>query len=111
MDIINHDSPEAIKEVQVEYTQHDIREIRVKVEGLSKTLMEVHTALIGNPMAKDGGLIQRIVDSEGEIQTLKDKIAAIEKERTSSALYLKIIYLLGGLLFAGIVGLIEHYIK
>lgn len=59
-------------------TQGDIREIKRDVTDLSQKVNEVHAALIGSPLAKDGGLVQRLLECETSVQTLKTKVETVE---------------------------------
>lgn len=77
-------------------TQHDISEIKSEVTLLSIKLTKVHDALIGNEMSKDGGLVQRIIDSEQEVEKLKTRISTLESISNRQAFYVKVIWGLGG---------------
>jgi hypothetical protein len=103
---------QAESKVQTEYTQHDIREIRMNVDELKKTLNEVHSALVGNDLAKDGGLVQRIVNSEQEVLKLSDRLTEVEKQNTKAGVYLRIIWGLSGCVASAIlIAIINHLTK
>jgi glucose-6-phosphate isomerase len=99
---------------QVTVTQKDIRDIKKEVADLSNKVNDVHTAIIGSPLAKDGGMVQRLEDCEKEVETVKDKLEAFEKElqeRTlKSELYIKIIWGMGGSIAAGLFTSLLYYI-
>lgn len=80
----------------MEVTQQDIQQIKSQVSNLSEKLTEVHTALVGSNMARDGGLIQRVIDSESEVAALKKRIDDIESKNDRTEFHVKIIWLLGG---------------
>lgn len=84
----------------MEVTQQDIQQIKEQVSDLSGKLNEVHTALVGSNMAKDGGLIQRVIDGETELADLKKRIETIEFEKGQDRFYIKVIWGLGGTLIA-----------
>lgn len=84
----------------MEVTQRDIQQIKTEVTNLSSKLTEVHTALVGSNMAKDGGLIQRVIDSENEVAALKKRVEIIEFEKKQDRFYIKVIWGLGGTLIA-----------
>lgn len=77
-------------------TQEDIRLIKQDVSKLSNTLSEVHQAIIGNSMTRDGGIVQRVIDLENEASSLSNRIIAISAKMTKAELYVKIIWAMGG---------------
>jgi len=99
---------------QVTVTQKDIRDIKKEVADLSGKVNDVHTAIIGSPLAKDGGMVQRLEDCEKSVERVSEKLENFEKdlqERTlKSELYIKIIWGLGGSIAAGIFTSLLYYI-
>lgn len=80
----------------MEVTHQDIALIKTQVGDLSRTLNEVHTALVGNQMTRDGGLIQRVIDSESEVEKLKLRILELESKNSKTEFYVKVIWTLAG---------------
>lgn len=106
---------------QVTVTQKDIRDIKQEVGTLSGKIDEVHSALIGSPLAKDGGMVQRLLDCENGIEEVKEDLVLVEKTmqekieeaklaNMKSELYIKIIWGLGGTICAGVFAFIVHLI-
>jgi len=87
---------------QVQVTQEDIRNIKKEVEHIATKLDIVHDALIGNPIAKDGGLVKRITDAEIEIK----KVSVITR---SNKIYLNLLWCAAGGLVMAIIGLITRH--
>lgn len=98
---------------QVTVTQKDIRDIKKEVADLSGKVNDVHTAIIGSPLAKDGGMVQRLEDCEKNVEDVRQKLEDFEKElqeRTlKSELYIKIIWGLGGSIAAGLFTSVLYY--
>lgn len=108
------------KDQQVAVTQSDIREIKRDVNDLSTKVNEVHAALIGSSLAKDGGMVQRLVDCEHGVEqvkvklvdverTMQEKIEEAKRANMKSELYIKIIWGLGGTICCGVFSVIMHY--
>jgi len=108
------------KEQQVAVTQSDIREIKRDVTDLSMKVNEVHAALIGSSLAKDGGMVQRLMDCEQEVEHVKEKLVTVERTmqekieeakraNLKSELYIKIIWGLGGSICAGVFTTIMYF--
>lgn len=86
--------------LQVAVTQNDIRAIRKEVETVAGKVNDVHQALIGNSLAKDGGIVQRLHDCERDVEALQAKVVSIEKDNVKSSLYMRIIWGLAGIIIA-----------
>jgi len=87
----------------------DIQQLKDQVRDLTEKVCDVHYALIGNALAKDGGLIQRVIDCEKEAETLHDRIDSIERKNIKGELYLKWIWGLGSAVAMSIFLEILHY--
>lgn len=99
---------------QVAVTQKDIRDIKNEVAGLHNKVNDVHTAIIGSPLAKDGGMVQRLEDCERQVDQVNKRIDLVDKElqdRTlKSELYIKIIWALGGCIFTSLFTFLLYYV-
>jgi hypothetical protein len=99
------------QEKQVGVTQTEIREIKTEVKGLSKMVHEVHAALIGSEMTKDGGLVGRIIESEKQLFILSERVVEVEKMNAKAEMYLKVIYALSGSgATAIVISLVKHFL-
>jgi hypothetical protein len=110
---MSENTEEKERQYQVVVTQKDIRDIKQEVASLSNKVNDVHTAIIGSPLAKDGGMVQRLLDCEAGVEHVKEQVVLVEKEmqekieeakraNLKSELYIKIIWGLGGSLAAGV---------
>jgi hypothetical protein len=95
--------------IQVAVTQNDIRAIKKEVEQVSGKVNEVHQALIGSPLAQDGGMVRRLHDCEKDLDALREKITVMERNNVKSELYVKIIWGVSGGLFMAIAALIMNH--
>jgi hypothetical protein len=85
---------------QVVLTQEDIRGIKKDVTEMKDKLDLVHDALIGNPIAGDGGLVKRIATAEAQLAKMTD----IAK---SNKIYLHMVWACGGAFLMDIIYLIS----
>lgn len=64
---------------------------------IKKLLGQVHDAIIGNPLSKDGGIANRLIEAEQKLDDLENKIIETEKKQIGYNLYTKIMWIsLGG---------------
>lgn len=110
------------RQYQVVVTQKDIRDIKQEVAALSDKVNDVHTAIIGSPLAKDGGMVRRLLDCENGVLQVKEHLVMVEKgmqekieeakrANLKSALYIKIIWGLGASVLTGLFTLLYFYFK
>lgn len=97
-------------------------------KDMSAKVDKMYYALMGNELSKDGGLVQRIIELEGDNaklevklnlvkEELENKIEELEKEveevkvgKAKSEIYLRIIYGLVGVASTAVIGAIVNYI-
>jgi hypothetical protein len=90
----------------------EITEIKSDVADIKKKLAEMYTALMGSSLTKDGGLVNRVIESENQIELLTLRITEIEKNGHKHKLYLSIIWAIGGAIGTSIIlAIISHFIK
>lgn len=77
---------------QVVTTQKDIRDIKKEVADLSNKLADVHTAIIGSPLAKDGGMVQRLADNENSVSEISRRLDALELGLKQKEFYVRVIW-------------------
>lgn len=78
---------------------------------LSKKMDMVLTALMGNDLTRDGGLVGRIIELEKEKEILKARVEILEKDKTKTDLQVKIMWGLGGSTLAAIIGYVLSLIN
>ncbi len=100
-----------------------INEIRQELKKVQTKMDDIHSALIGNPITKDGGLVYRVIEGEVQIQRLNDKIDEVEKkqnermldlekDKAKQGIYIGIIWACaGGILSTIVIAIINHIFK
>lgn len=74
---------------QVALTQNEIRQVKIEVGEIAKQVSEVHQALIGNALAKDGGLVRRVEECETAVLELNQKIDDLTREADKKEIYIR----------------------
>lgn len=66
----------------------DMEQLTKEFKGLEKmffevkkTLTVVHDAIVGNSLAQDGGMIQRLKNAESQIEALESRLQDAEKKQ------------------------------
>lgn len=75
---------------------HDVQEIIYEVSDIKKKVNEMYYALIGNPLSKDGGMIEKINEHERRIVELEKRCQQIEKNESKNSLYVRIMWGMAG---------------
>lgn len=90
---------------QVVAAQKDIRDIKNEVAVLSSKFDSLHTAIVGSQLAKDGGMVQRLVDLELELKnlelemkTLKTQVEEADLNNQQNQFYIRIIWALASVI-------------
>lgn len=81
--------------------ERDINAIKNNLSAFGMKLEMVYAALVGNEIAKDGGLVKDISNQREEIAKLTKRVEKVEQRESKRQLYVKIIY-------AGVVGIIIY---
>lgn len=69
------------------------------VANLSRQVNEMHTALIGSAISKDGGIVQRMTDIESKLESM-------EKKQTVLGVQFKILWAGAGAVVMGLYSVI-----
>ena len=78
------------------------------VEEIKQDISVIKSALVGNELTKDSGLIGRVTTLQAEIDFLKSDLKVLQDDRTRNAVYIKqLSFVTGGLVTALIGGLIK----
>ncbi len=100
------------EQTKVDASRDEISIILKDVVDIKMKLHEMYVALMGSPLSKDGGLVFRIVNNEVEIEKLNKRIDENVKNETKNALYLKIIWGMGGFVLSAVgIWVISHILK
>jgi len=73
----NRERDDQEERYQVVASQRMIRGMREEVTNLGVMVKEVRDALKGSDLAKDGGIVQRVVDLEINYELLKNKMETV----------------------------------
>ena len=68
-----------------------IAELKSELQKVQTKMDDIHSALIGNPITKDGGLVYRVIEGEVQIQRLSDRIDDVETTQNDKIEKLEII--------------------
>lgn len=82
-----------------------------KMNDLKNKVDKIYVALLGSELAKDGGLIQRVLDAEAEILILKRDDATQKLNDTKTALYVKIIWGMGGMIVTSLIAYVLNHLS
>lgn len=88
--------------------QHDINLIKNNLSTFGLKLSLVYDALVGNEIAKDGGLVEEIKKMKEFNRSLSSRVSKVERDQTRKQLYINIIYGAVGVI---ITLLITHFLN
>lgn len=86
--------------------QNDIEQIKMIVKNQDLKVDKMYYALMGNEIAKDGGLVGRIQTLEKENEELREELEAFKTDKAKSDLYIKWIWAL----VSGLVSMVFGYV-
>ncbi len=96
----------------MEEMAQDLKLLEREVSGMKVTLGEIHTAIIGNPLSKDGGMVLRLENAEQQIEEFQLRLVNAEKKQIKYNVYTVIMWVLAGgcasMIFAYIVNILFH---
>jgi|SRR5688572_9925889 len=64
----------------------EFKKLKNQVSSIEDKLLEVHGAIVGNPLSKDGGLTARLTLAEQEIESIKEHVDEMEKKQIKDLL-------------------------
>jgi hypothetical protein len=78
------------------------------VEEIKQDISVIKSALVGNELTKDSGLIGRVTTLQAEIEFLKNDLKVLQDERTRNSVYIKqLSFVTGVLVTAFLAGVIK----
>jgi len=81
------------------------------VDAIQRDVSTIKSALLGNDLSGDKGLVGQITALKAEHEILKAELKSISEDRVKNTVYVKIITWLLAVVGVGIVGLIFNYFK
>lgn len=70
----------------------DLLQMQTDIRELKEQVGKMYTALMGSDIAKDGGLVGRIIELEKDNDQLKQKIEVLEKEKSRNDIYVRVMW-------------------
>ena len=64
----------------------EFKKLKTQVSGIEDILHEVHGAIVGNPLSKDGGMQARLFQAEKDIEVLSKHVDEMEKKQIKDLL-------------------------
>lgn len=92
--------------MEIEQMRNELRLLEKEFGEIKEILNEVHTAIIGNPLTKDGGMVARLITAEQQLEKLELRVNDAEKKQVKYNVYTRLMWLLSG----GIISIIFAYI-
>jgi chaperonin cofactor prefoldin len=90
----------------------EFKRLESTVRGIKDKLSEVHGAIIGNPLSKDGGMAERLTSAEKQLEALEQRLEAAEKKQVNYNVYIKIMWsCIGGVAMAIFVYILQLMLK
>jgi hypothetical protein len=86
--------------------KQEMTQLKEEVGEIKETVGDIYSALMGNKLAKDGGLVSRIAELERENELLKVRVEILEKEKGKSDIYVKIIWGAAGVICTAVIGFV-----
>jgi hypothetical protein len=74
------------------------------VEEIKQDISVIKSALVGNELTKDSGLIGKVTTLQAEIDFLKSDLKVLQDERTRNSVYIKQLSFVTGVLVTAFVG-------
>lgn len=76
----------------MEQLRQELGGLKVELSGMKKLLSQVHYALVGNDLTKDGGMTRRLEDAEKELLEFDKRLAEAEKKQIRYNVYTVIMW-------------------
>ena len=80
------------------------------VEEIKTDISVIKSALIGNELSNDKGLVGDIVVVKAEIELLKSEVKQLTEEKIKNTIYIRLITWLSTIIGAGVLGFVLKYI-
>ena len=93
-------------------TRAGLRLMKVDVVEIRTDITLIKTALVGNDLTQDGGLVKRMYENESRVDKMDIRIGVLERNDEKKGIYIKILWTAAGAVAGGLmVAIIAHYIK
>ena len=72
--------------------EQDINAIKNNLSAFGMKLEMVYAALVGNEIAKDGGIVADIMHQSEQLKKLAERVQKVEERESKRQVYVRIIY-------------------
>lgn len=80
------------------------------VEEIKTDISVIKSALIGNELSGDKGVVGKVVSLQTELDNLKDDMRILQEDKATNAVYIKMLTFVLGLVVTTIVGVLSKLI-
>ena len=80
------------------------------VEEIKTDISVIKTALIGNELSNDKGLVGGLVVVKAEIELLKAEVKQLTEDKIKNSIYIRLITWLSAIIGTGVIGFVLKYI-
>ena len=80
------------------------------VEEIRTDISVIKTALIGNELSNDKGLVGDIVVVKAEIELLKAEVKQLTEDKIKNSIYIRLITWLSAIIGTGVIGFVLKYL-
>lgn len=80
------------------------------VEEIKTDISVIKTALIGNELSNDKGLVGDIVVVKAEIELLKAEVKQLTEDKIKNSIYIRLITWLSAIIGTGVIGFVLKYL-
>lgn len=95
-----------------EITKAEFKTLESKVSDIKTTLDQVHGAIIGNPLSKDGGMAERLHEAEEKLVELETRLETAERKQIKYNIYTIIMWAcIGAVAMAIFVYALQLFVK
>ena len=80
------------------------------MEEIRTDISVIKTALIGNELSNDKGLVGGLVVVKAEIELLKAEVKQLTEDKIKNSIYIRLITWLSAIIGTGVIGFVLKYI-
>ena len=97
---------------EINKTRAGLRLMKQDVVEIRTDITLIKTAIVGNDLTQDGGLVKRMYENESRVDKMDIRIGVLERNDEKKGIYIKILWTAAGAAFGALmVAAISHFIK
>ena len=102
-------SKEALTEQEeINKTRAGIRLMKVDVIEIRTDITLIKTALVGNDLTQDGGLVKRMYENESRVDKMEIRIGVLERNDEKKGIYIKILWTVAGAILGALLAFLGN---